>query len=156
MADATPEELAAAGVEMGDPQAGAEPPRVPFEEVDNLPNEPASDVKIVLATGEVFRERLLRVPIAAEGNAPDGFNFSISNALLDDNDQVVTGPDGIKQIVPPEVRHELRMKGEDMAAMGAEGIAGSLLVAREVAAARARDYFAGMAAGTAIFASRLG
>jgi hypothetical protein len=146
----TKEELAALGVEITDPAPeAAEPERVAFEEVDTLPDEPKSDVKIRLETGEVFRERLQRV------DDGQGFNFSISNALLAADDSVAKADDGSLRIVPREVSHEFRIEGVDMGRMTMEQVAAALLHAREVAAAKAQSYFKGMDLGMAIFGERL-
>ncbi len=155
MADATPEELAELGVTRTEPPENPEPPRAVFKQTSTLPNEPKTDVRIELGSGEVFRERLVHVPLAIGGTVEDGFNLSISNALLEADGSVARDANGNYQIVPPDARHELRMTGQDMTAMGEAGVKAAIKHAREVAAAKARDYFNGMAIGQAILSSRL-
>jgi hypothetical protein len=134
----------------------AEPVRVAFEQTDDLPDKPATDVQITLATGEVFRERLTSTPLAIGDALPDGLNISLSLAKVAAGGEVATDEQGRYMIVPPEARHELRLSGEDMATMGENGVRAALTHAREVAAAKARAYFAGMDIGKRILADRLG
>jgi hypothetical protein len=146
MADPTPEELEELGVTITPNPA---PERAPFAQVSRLPDEPKSDVKIKLESGEVFRERLVRVADAA------GYNFSISNALLAADGSVAQADDGSLLIVPHEVCHEFRIEGVDMGKMTPEQIEEALQHAREVAAAKARSFFAGMEMGAALFGDRI-
>jgi hypothetical protein len=162
MGEATPEELAEMGVTITDPPPAPQPERVPFEQVDTLPDEPKTDVKIRLESGEEFRERMVQCPIEGEKIAPgaaNGFNFSFSNALLESDGSVATFADGTFKIVPQAVRHELRLTGEDIAAMlktgGREAVETAIQHAREVAAAKALDYFKGMDLGRELFGDRI-
>ena len=134
----------------------AEPPRIAFEQTSDLPDKPPTDVQITLATGEVFRERITAAPLAIGDALPDGLSLSLSLAKVTENGEVAKDESGRFMIVPPEARHELRLSGEDMAAMGEDGVRAALTHAREVAAAKARAYFAGMDIGKRILADRIG
>jgi hypothetical protein len=146
----TKEQLAELGVEVGEPvPEAAQPDRIAFEEVDSLPGEPKSDVKIRLESGEEFRERLIRVADSA------GFNFSISNALLDADGHVAAAGDGTLKIVAAEACHEFRIEAVDMGRMTNEQVEDALKHAREVAAAKAQAFFSGMERGATLFGDRL-
>lgn len=154
MPSLTVEELRDLGVEV---DANPEPPRAPFEEAP-LPGKPASDVKLVLVDGTALRERIVQVPLLEEdsrvggGVATAGFNLVISNALLDDAGRVVRGPSGDVLRAPV---HEVPFTGERLGAMAEAEVEEALRHAREVAAARARQFFAGMERGHRLFAGRL-
>lgn len=135
-----------------------EPPaRAPFAEND-LPGEPAGDRKLVLESGMVMRERLVLSDRRADGvvsgaasPADVAFTVSISAALLNDADQVVT-LDGRPVIAPA---HEVTLTNEALGRLGsAEAVDAAILDAREVAAARAELAFKGALLAARVFAGR--
>lgn len=148
MADATPEELAELGVTVG-VISETEPQRVGFKEISDLPNEPKTDVLIELETGEKLRERMTRLPVE------EGYSFSFSHALVDDDLAVAKNSDDSFKIVPPAARHEFILSGLDAGNMTADQIKDAVKVAREVGASKAKCYFAGMDEMASIFADRL-
>jgi hypothetical protein len=161
MADEIPEEVQL-GVEPI-PEPAPEPDFVEFTEVDQLPDKPATDVKIRLEDGSgiEFRERMVRqeslaASVAGEPVAPAGYNFRVSNALLDEDGNVARDPiTGALKIVPAEVCHEINFTGQRLAGMTREAILADFRRERGVAAEKARRHFAGMDVGAELFGSRL-
>lgn len=119
-------------------------PREPFTEVA-LPNEPKSDVKIVLTSdGTALRERMVRINSDDTG----GYTLVFTSTKLDATDKVTSDP---------SPRIEMAFTGEQLNRLGsAAAIAASILKRREEAAAMARDHFKGLALGEKALASRLG
>lgn len=149
MAEPTPEELDEAGIELTPiPPPADEIEPVKFEQVDDLPGEPVTDVKIRLEDGTELRERLIEVPVA------DGFNCVFSNALLDKSGKVAKDPDGNWRIVPPEVLHEFSVTGVRAGLMTPKQIKAARDHARGMAAAKAKAYFTGTDRMRRIFSDR--
>lgn len=119
-----------------------QPPRAraKFKEA-KLPKEPKSDVKITLDDGTVLRERMKKV------ESDHGYSLVLTNVRLDENDAVTTAP---------SPAHEVVFSGETLARLGSvEAIQNAIDVAREEAAALARDHFKGLEMGQQVIASRI-
>jgi hypothetical protein len=121
-----------------------EPRREPFTE-SPLPAEPASDVKLTLGDGTKLRERVVR----SQSNHGATFRFTFTK--LDANDQVETA-DGVPLITHS---HELCLQGEEAARLGQQGVANAVQQAREVAAAKAQDFFNGLVMVDRLFGDRI-
>lgn len=119
-------------------------PREPFTEVA-LPNEPKSDVKLVLTSdGTALRERMVRVNSDETG----GYTLVFTSTKLDATDKVTSDP---------SPRIEMAFTGEQLSRLGSTtAIAAAILKRREEAAAIARDHFRGLELGEQVIASRLG
>lgn len=149
--EASPEELADAGVELSDPPPPPtpEPPRVPFEEGE-LPGEPLGDVKLTLASGEVLRERIVllhqgweNVTTPSAGSAPTMIIVGISNALLDGDDKVARNAEG-KPIIA--TAYPVTCTAEGLGRIGTEAeLRAALNLERQAAAAKAAIECRGMA-----------
>src|SRR4051794_37107419 len=96
------------------------PPQADFVEHE-LPDEPATDRKLVLGDGTALRERLVSVQPKADNvassvdAAPTSLTVKISNALLNEDGSVATDGSGAFRIAPA---HELVLTGEAMANLG--------------------------------------
>lgn len=148
MAKKEEDQLRDLGVETGVPD-NTDPvaPRIGFKEF-KLSEKPKSDVKIRLDNGVVLRERMISQPVES------GFNITISNALLDENDKVVKDGDG-HRIVPPDARHELRLEGVAVGRMTDAELKNAIRHAREIAAAKAVDFFNGVDRAKSLLGDRI-
>jgi hypothetical protein len=134
-------------------------PRIKFAE-HPVPGKPESDRHLILDDGTELRERLSRagavsenVHTAAEQVAPTSYSVRISLALLEADGSVKRDRAGAAMIAPV---HEVALKGEALARLGSvEAIEAAIADAREVAAALARDHFAGIALGEKVLGARL-
>lgn len=119
-------------------------PREPFTEAA-LPEEPKSDVKLVLnSDATTLRERMVRISSDDTG----GYTLVFTSTRLDALDKVASDP---------SPRVEMAFTGEQLARLGStETIAASILKRREEAAAMARDHFKGLELGEQVLGTRLG
>lgn len=100
-----------------------------------MPNEPASDRKLVLGDGTALRERMTEVP------SPNGLYMRWTIARLDASDAVVLNGEGGPDLAPA---HEHFILGQGAAGMTDAELDEVILREREAAAAMAKDHFAGM------------
>lgn len=122
-----------------------EPKRAAFTE-KKLPDEPASDVKLELDDGTVLRERVVR------SQSNHGYTFRFTHTKLDKEGNVALAGNG-EPLLPHS--HELCLQGEEAARLGPKGVREAVKREREVAAAKARDFFKGLVEIDKVLAGRV-
>lgn len=100
-----------------------------------MPNEPASDRKLVLGDGQALRERMTNV------TNPNGLYMRWTLVRLAADGSVVLNGEGGPDLAPA---HEHFINGGAAAVMTDAELDEVILREREIAAAAARDHFAGM------------
>lgn len=126
-------------------EASPEPRKEDFEE-KLLPQEPRSDVKLVMDSGMVLRERVKRV------ESDTGCSLVFTYTRLDNNDEVMLNDYGQPMISFP---HEVVLIGEHVNRHTSKQLQEAIKEGRKVAAARAVDHFTGLEKMADIMTSRL-
>ena len=114
---------------------GEEPRREKFKEASKLPDEPKSDITILTESGMRLRERVRKLL------GPHGVSLIFTYTRLGAGGEVEAGPSGEPIISDP---HEVIISAEDLGRGGQDSMAEGLKQGREVAVARAADFFAGL------------